>query len=73
MIMNATDFACWYTNTCYAHWTEWGPSTTIYATFAEARGCASYVAVITSTVSTRVFPKMEITRDPAPTSTGACA
>jgi len=72
LIMTDQDYACWYSNGCYAHWRYWGPSDRIYASWDAARGCAGYVFVITSSGPTTVIPKETITRDPAVDVTGAC-
>jgi hypothetical protein len=72
LIMTDHDYACWFSDTCYAHWRYWGPSTHIVAAWDAARGCAGYVFVITSTGPTTVIPKETITRDPASRGTGTC-
>jgi hypothetical protein len=72
LVMTDTDFACWYTHACDAHWQYWGPSRHIVASWDAARGCAGYVMVIMSTGPTTVIPRETITHDPADRFTGAC-
>jgi hypothetical protein len=73
MIMSASDYACWYTHLCAAHWVGWTDRRSLAnEVFHAAEGCAAYVAVFKSSQSGTLYPSIEVTRNPAPRPTGVC-
>jgi hypothetical protein len=72
-IMSTSNFVCWESGNCPAHWVEWANRTNLKGgVFHDAEGCAGYIAVFSSTQSGTLYPDVSITRNPAPSATGAC-
>jgi hypothetical protein len=73
-IMSTHDYVCWKAGYCAAHWVWWQDRTNVTgAVFHDAEGCAGYLAVFSSDEAGILYPDVSITRNPAPTATGACA
>jgi hypothetical protein len=73
-IMSTSNFVCWESGNCTAHWVEWANRTNLKGgVFHDAEGCAGYIAVFTSTQPGILYPNISITRNPAPNATGACS
>jgi hypothetical protein len=59
---------------CVSGTYQWfSPRTELDGVFHLAEGCASYVAVYTSSQSGTMFPDVKVTYNPASSPTGACA
>jgi hypothetical protein len=71
-VMDTSNFVCWESRNCTAHWVEWANQTTLQAVFNGAEGCAGYLAVWSSTQAGTLYPDVRVTRNPSATITGAC-
>ena len=72
--MTPSEFVCWETRNCAWHWWGWHNRTHLNGgVFHDAEGCAGYLAVFWSNQAGTLYPKVSITRNPAPHPTGACA
>jgi hypothetical protein len=72
-IYSSQNFVCHETRQCPANGIVWRDRTELDAVFHSAEGCASYIAVWSSTQPGTLYPSVSVTRNPAPNPTGVCA